>query len=232
MRNLWGTITRHWTGIRYNLLHNFLWLIIFKKLCHIVVKGILVGLTFCRYGYFSQTYLFLAISDSIHTLHNHCLYYDILIKTWHINKDTVWLSSNRRNFMKMLNIQSSLNCSSCVKPSGKKPVKELVRLPQHLTPLLLPLTETCPSSRSYSRKKKQPLTLENQPDTTATVFLEAVWVFMFLSCWTWRISQNKKVTLQPWSCVTKQDCLIVLSKQRKNKVSKPTPKYLIASSPS
>lgn len=112
--------------------------------------------------------------------------------TWHINKDTVWLSSNRRNFMKMLNIQSSLNCSSCVKPSGKKPVKELVKLLQLLTPLLLPLTETCPSSRSYSRKKKQPLTLENQPDTTATVFLEAIWGFMFLSCWTWRISQNKK----------------------------------------
>ena len=72
----------------------------------------------------------------------------------HSNKDTVWLSSNRRNFRKMLNIQSGLNCSSCVKPRGKKPVKELVRLPQHLPPLLFPLTETCLSSRRYSRKKK------------------------------------------------------------------------------
>lgn len=138
------------------MLHNFLWLIIFKKLWHIVVKGILVGLTFCRYGYFSQTYLFLARSDSIHTLHNHCLYYDILIKTHDINKDTVWLSSNRRNFMKMLNIQSSLNCSSCVKPSGKKPVKELVKLLQLLTPLLLPLTETCPLRGAIAERKSSP----------------------------------------------------------------------------
>lgn len=143
---------------------------------------------------------------------------------WHSNKDTVWLSSNRRDFMKMLNIQSGLNCSSCVKPREKKPVKELVRLPQHLPSLLLPLTETCPSSRSYSRKKKAALDIREPTwHHSHSVFRSCLGahVLVLLDIKNLTEQEGHSSTMK---CVTKQDCLIVLSKQRKNKVAKQTAK--------
>lgn len=171
-----------------------------------------IGLDFCRSGYFSRfTH---SLQDHIQGQFNPHITY-LCLSSWYINKaysHTVWLSrllSNRRNFMKMFNKQSSYNCGrgTCEKACQIFPV----------LPLLLPhLSETWPPERRYVRKEKAITDIwEPTWHNQAIVFLEAVLVPMLLSCWRWRISQNNKVTRQLWSYVTKQDHLVILSEQRR-----------------
>ena len=145
---------------------------------HIVFKGILVGLTFCRYGYFSQIYLFLARSDSIHTLHNHCLCCDIVIKIqcgFQVLEGILW---------RCLTYKMAYIAAPVLNHVGRSLWKSWSDFPNTYVHSCFLSLKLALLRGAKAERKKQPLTLENQPDTTATVFLEAVWVLMFLSCWT------------------------------------------------